>query len=155
MLCSSPVTRFAVAFFIILSGCGGGCCDPEPAAKTVDNHGYGWEFDAVSKGGLRLRQSGATARDADHLEAFAVSIETCTGLDAPPPPFVIVVPRDSLGQQRVGLYMSAPPLLLVDEGWRDVSFAHETVHYLLDWTYGIIDATHQNSAWRCAMTFQH
>src|SRR3954463_3642082 len=104
--------RFAAAFLIFMSGCGG---NSDGNSAAPDNHGFGFQFDAVSKQGLKLRQAGATARDADFFEVQALGIEVCSGINAPPPPFVIVVPRDSLGNKRIGLYFNSPSLLLIDE----------------------------------------
>lgn len=147
--------RIAAALLIFMSGCGGNSEDGTAGpSASLDNHGYGFAFDAMGKEGLKLRQPGATARDADFFEARAIGIEACSGIEAPPPPFVIVVPRDSLGDKRIGLYFSSPPLILIDEGWVDVAFGHETLHYLLDRSTGSPDPTHQNPVFpKCVISF--
>jgi hypothetical protein len=125
-----------------MPGCGGGGDEPQSA----DNHGYGWEFDAASKNGLRLRKTGATTADADLLEAIAEGVEACSGINAAPPPFVIVVPKDSLGAN-VGFYLPSPPLILIDESFGfGEAYAHEVLHYLLDVSTGNLDPNHQNPA---------
>ena len=141
------------AAFIFLSGCGGGCCEQQDSASP--NHGFGFAYDAMSKDGrLKLRSPGATTGDADFYAARSVAIEVCSGITAPaPPPFVAVVPRDSIGEKRVGLYFAGPPLILVDEGW-PMAYEHEVLHYLLDATTGDLDPTHQHEAFhRCVFTF--
>lgn len=138
----------------LLAGCGGGSSEID--SDELDNHGYGWEFDAISANGLKLRKPGATARDADFLEAIAKVVETCVSIDAAPPPFVIIVPKGSLGQQLVGAYMSGPPLIVLDESWADVAYPHEVLHYLINVSTGAQDPTHQHFGFsKCVMTFPH
>jgi hypothetical protein len=131
--------RLLLPLVFLLSGCGGG---GEDAASSTDNHGYGWQFNAEGEKGLRLREPGATPQTASDLERYAGTIAACAGISAPPP-FVIVVPRDSLAPH-IGWYYSNPPLIVVDEIYRDVSFAHEMVHYLLDQSTGELDADHRS-----------
>jgi hypothetical protein len=126
-----------LVFIVLLHGCGGGG-DDMPAD---DNHGYGWGSDATGHRGMQLREPGATTQTASDLERYAGTVSACAGIDAPPPPFVIVVPRDSL-YPHIGKYLRDPPLIIVDEIFRDVAFAHEMVHYLLDYSTGSLDADH-------------
>jgi hypothetical protein len=148
---------FSALLLLALAGCGGGCCD-EP---SPDNHGYGWQFDAESRNGLRLRQAGATTRDADFLELIASSVEGCSKIEhAPPPPFVVVAPPDSLkdvgGRTQFGLYFSAPPLIVLDEARLFIAYPHETLHYLLDATTGNPDAEHHHTAFStCVFSSPH
>lgn len=112
-----------------------------------DNHGYGWTSNATGPRGMQLREPGATTQAASDLERYAVTVAACAGIDAQPPPFVIVVPRDSL-YPHIGWYFSNPPLILVDEIFRDVAFAHEMVHYLLEQSTGDLDADHASPLFR-------
>jgi hypothetical protein len=127
----------ALLLLIVLSGCGGGSTD-EP-----ENHGYGWQFDAVSSGGLRLRKTNATEDDANEYERLSKWSENCVGADAPPP-FVIVVPKGSLLPSATGRYFSNPPLIVIDESV-STSYGHELVHYLLDQSTGDPDISHASA----------
>lgn len=139
-----------MTLILLMTGCGGG-----GSGEGNNNHGYGWEFDAVSTNGLKLRRPGATNRDADFLEAIAQTVERCSGVDTLPPPFVISVPKESLGQA-VGVYFSSPPLIVVDESWFDVAYPHEVMHYLIEVTTGNLDQTHQHPGFsNCVLTFPH
>jgi hypothetical protein len=143
--------RIAIAVVLVaLSGCGGGGDD-----YSADNHGFGWEFSAVSSGGLHLRRPndpgfwpGPIETKVMQMEARFHTIEGCVGIEAPPP-FVIVVPPDGVPGPPVGLYYSDPPLILIEN---DLAFEHEVVHYLLDYRTGDPDAAHANPAFRCAFT---
>jgi len=137
-----------VAFLIVLSGCGGnsGSNGGSSPSASLDNHGYGFQYDAEGSRGLHLRWSGSSSIDAKSLEARADTIEICAGITAPPPPFVIIVPKDSLGPPIVGLYLSAPPLILLDQGWIP-RYEHEMLHYLLDYATGNADPDHKQPVW--------
>ena len=128
--------------FILLSGCGGGCCDP---TVTETNHGYGWEYDAIGPQGLRLRKAGATPREAEVFETRARNVAICAGDDPmPPPPFVIFVPPGSIEGGYAGWYFEDPPLILLED---HILFEHETMHYLLD-RRGDLDPGHTSPLWK-------
>lgn len=144
--------KYLAALLIFMSGCGGNSNDGPSA--SLDNHGYGFAFDAMGNQGLKLRRPSATNLDADFLESRAKADGICTGIEAPPPPFVIVVPIGSLGQDVGGLYFSNSPLILVTADEIDsTGFDHEVIHYLLDFKTGDSDKQHTSPAWNCVLTF--
>lgn len=116
----------ALLLLLLLSGCGAG-----GGEEHDDNHGYGWHFDAQGTQGLRLRQAGAQPLDAQFLEAISDSVSTCSGIEGPPPPFVIIVPAESLDGKVIGLFLNDPPLVLVDEAWLHIAYPHEVLHWLI------------------------
>lgn len=144
------------AFLIALSGCSGGGDDS--SGPSTDNHGYGWEYDAIGAAGMKLRKDVSlwiipADQDVVFKEARARTVTLCTGIDAPVPPFVVMVPPGELhNDQRiipdaVGVYFSNPPLIVIE---RDEAMEHEVVHYLLDMRDGNPDRDHRDPAWRCA-----
>lgn len=119
---------------IALAACGGG------SMESPDNHGFGWGFDAQGPKGLKLRMPNATAEDARFLEMIAGNVLACMGKsDMPPPPFVVVVPPGQvppppgflLGSV-AGIYMSNPPLIVLDADSAMIKFGDEVVHYGLN-----------------------
>jgi hypothetical protein len=132
--------RLLLALVLLLAGCGGG---GENAADS-DNHGYGWEYDIAGQGGMRLRKNGATAQDVQMLELTLMSVARCAGVETPPGPFVIVIPNGGLDPVP-GFYFSNPPLILLDEAFADHTMWHESVHYVLDYTTGDLDAEHRST----------
>jgi hypothetical protein len=62
---------------------------------------------------------------------------------------VIVVPRDSLGTPNIGLYDSAPPLILLDEDWVSIAYPHEVLHFQLEFSTGDRDREHKDPRWAC------
>lgn len=137
--------RFAAALLIFLSGCG----NSGGNSGAPDNHGYGWQYDAAGRNGLKLRLTGAMPENAESAEDRARAVGTCSNLSAPPPPFVIVVPKGSLGPNVVGLYLRDPPLILLDHDSGDFVYDHEALHYLLDYNFGNPDSSHQRPEWHC------
>ena len=124
------------------------------ADPAADNHGYGWDYDAVGETGLRLRYddgAGEALRPPrtppDTIAWFErVYAETAACVDvSAPAPFVILVPPGMVdpgqdGQSLGGRYYYNPPLIVVAPvptivgGYAlpDATFRHEAVHYLLD-----------------------
>lgn len=133
---------------IVLSGCGSHAEEPR---QSGDNHGFGWEYDAITQRGLRLRYKPAL-NDGDFLattslyEGWFDDMARCTGLRAPMP-FVIIQPLGSLDAEGVnGRYYPAPPLIQIQSV---LAFQHEVIHYLLDLNGLDVDAAHTSSVWSC------
>jgi hypothetical protein len=132
----------ALALALALSACGcSGCGD------SANNHGYGWEYDAIGPAGMKVRKPGETARDVAVLEQRARNVFICADEpNAPPPPFVIFVPDGTLPDGFKGWFYDGPPLILLETA--DL-IEHETLHYLLD-RRGDLDAGHTSPLWaRC------
>jgi hypothetical protein len=121
---------------IVLSGCGGGSTD-EP-----ENHGYGWEFDTTSALGQKVRLSNVGVGDGQLFDDLFQRALSCTGIQAPPPPYVVFVKAGELSPH-TGFYYPNPPLILLDE--RDAfAYSHEVIHYLLDVSTGNLDPEHKS-----------
>jgi hypothetical protein len=133
------------ALLLLLTGCGSGS---EPA--NHDNHGYGEAYDVAGATGLRLRytpvlKSGEVFADPALFEDLYSQVEACTGISAPPP-FIILVPHDSLNHYDpsfIGVYLSRPSLILLYGDAYNVP-RHEFIHYLLDMHTGNLDPTHKS-----------
>jgi hypothetical protein len=127
----------------LLAGCGSGNSEP-------DNHGYGEAFDVAGPTGLRLRytpvlKSGEVFANPVMFEDLYSQVEACTGISAPPP-FIVVVPHDSLNHYDpsfIGVYLSRPSLILLYGDAYTVP-RHEFIHYLLDMHTGNLDPTHKS-----------
>jgi hypothetical protein len=125
---------------LLLAGCGSGGDN----SLRVENHGYGFEFDAQGTTGLRLRSSGSAFSDVTYYEATFAEVKTCAGIEAPAP-FVILTSLDG----PTGVYYSAPSLILLDMKHLSTEnsslFKHEVVHYLLDHSTGDADPNHTSA----------
>ena len=131
---------------LALAGCGGDLAE--------DNHGYGWAYDLEGATGLRLRYSAALPPQdpsfvQQYEEAFAI-IQACAGMTAPPP-FIILVPLDSLppqpdGTEVRGRYYLNPSLLVVEgSGTGHTSTVrHEAKHHVLFSATGDADPFHRH-----------
>ena len=119
------------ALCLVLTACSGGGKDDDPASN---NHGFGFQFDAQGPRGLKLRftprfaAGDRLANPATYEQAFD-ALQTCSGLSAPMPPFVIIEPSGTLPPDVNGLYYSSPPLIRLDE---PTAFRHEALHYLVE-----------------------
>lgn len=147
--------RYALLLLAVLAGCGEQAID--------NNHGYGWEFDAQSDNGMRLRYTpsvavGDSLSDVQQYDTAFAAVETCTGIAAPAPPFVIVLPQGSLGTDSgggvvLGKYFRDPVLIVtamtgqavIDPSIPLVPFRHEVIHYLLDYSTGDWDIDHHST----------
>lgn len=135
-----------IVLAIALAGCGA-----DSAAASADNHGFGWQYDATSAHGLKLRKPGATARDADELERRAETVATCAGDVGAfaPPPFVVFVAPGEPNSAR-GHYWPSPSLIVIEDPGNAVLvaalFEHEALHYVLD-RRGDLDAGHTSPLW--------
>lgn len=114
---------------LIVTSCGGG-----DVSESEDNHGYGWSFHAVGAEGLHVRYT--TIEHATNplatpavYEAEFHAVLTCTGLNAPPPPFLVFVPAGALGATVGGRFFGEPPLIVLEDS---ALFRHEVIHYLLN-----------------------
>lgn len=138
--------RIVAALLIFVSGCGGNSNDGAPSA-SLDNHGFGFAFDAIGPDGMRARKPGETARDVAVLEQRARNVFICAGEPTtPPPPFVIFVAQGTLPDGSKGWYYDKPPLILLETP--DL-IEHEALHYLLD-RRGDLDPNHTSALWaRC------
>lgn len=118
---------------LLLAGCGGG--GDESAA---DNHGHGFQYDAITASGIRERGG-----DPAYFETAWTEVQACTGLSGPAP-FVVVVPEGSLGNDQngkaiIGVYMSDPSLILIYASLPKV-VRHEMIHDLLAFNFHTPDA---------------
>jgi len=145
------VRRIVLALSLALAACGGD--DEKPYDPASDNHGLGYQFDAQGPRGLKLRfaprftAGDRLANPATYEQAFD-ELQTCSGLSAPVPPFVIIQPSGTLPDVN-GLYYSEPPLIRIDEPG---AFRHEALHYLFEVNTGDPDSsgTHADQAFtRC------
>jgi hypothetical protein len=144
------------------SGCGGGQSDDAPPAPSsaptsgisIDDHGFGWQYDVQGATGLRLRYSPVFAPDSPladvtKYEQIFAEVKACTGLTASAP-LVIAVPFGSLGLQPngsryAGKYFMQPALIVVSGfAGSDILFyyRHELVHHLLFESTGDPDERH-------------
>lgn len=105
-----------------LAACGGG------SMESTDNHGFGWEFDAMGASGLKLRfkphlpDNGNIFTDPAHYERLFTEVDACAGMSAPMTPYLILV--DALGTGILGptnngvsvngRFFSDPPLIVMD-----------------------------------------
>ena len=127
----------ALIVLLVLAGCGG-------SSDDANNHGYGYEIDVTSNSGLRLRYSPTLKADDPYAditfyEIVFARVQACTGISAPAP-FVIIVRNGDLGTDQARYY-SDPPLIVVSSPM-SVTFAHECIHYLLDYSTGDPDSNH-------------
>lgn len=140
----------------LLSGCG------VHEQDQTDNHGYGWQYDAQGASGWLLRYTPSVAAgdplsDVQQYDTAFAAVETCTGIAAPAPPFVIVLPQGSLGTDSgggvvLGRYFRDPVLIVtaqtdqvvIDPSIPLIPFRHETIHYLLDYSTGDWDIDHHS-----------
>ena len=129
----------AILLVVFLAGCG------SSGEDSPDNHGYGFAYDAQGASGLKLRytpvlQPGDQYTDAAWYETEFENVKQCTGISAPPPPFVIVLPEGAL-VNHIGYHYSDPSLIVVTNFYVLVAFRHEAIHYLLGYT-GDSDPNH-------------
>lgn len=132
---------------LLLAGCGSGDESPPPP----DNHGYGFQAD-VQASGMSLRYSPVlNAGDPHAAVAFYQSefesVEQCTGISGPIPPFVIVVNIGDLGLAPSGVlingaYFSNPSLIVIDT--TVAAARHEMIHSLLESSTGDSDGNHKS-----------
>lgn len=138
----------------LLSGCG---MWVEPVG--VVNHGYGYEYDAISAHGLKLRYTPLLAANDPRANASLYqraydAVELCTLLSAPPPMTIIVqhgTVKNEFGDPVYGQYeMPTPadpaPLILVTyTDWLLWAFMHESIHHLLLVNTGDADHDHASA----------
>lgn len=124
---------------LLLAGCGSG------GDAGNNNHGYGFQYDVQSASGMRLRGNA----DLPALDAAYSFVETCTGLNAPPPFVIIVTPHSLHEGEWNGAYWDSPPLVLLDVSEPPLPAKHEFIHYLQDVVQHVQDPTHQSPLWKC------
>ena len=73
----------ALLFLPLLAACG--------SNSGQDNHGYGYQYDAIGTTGLRVRFDGQPAPTLAEIEQLYIETETCTGIQATGP-LVILQP---------------------------------------------------------------
>lgn len=159
-----PEVSFRAVLLLLaaLAGCG--------VEKIDDNHGYGWQYDAQGASGWLLRYTpsvvaGDPLSDVHQYDAAFAAVETCTGISAPAPPFVIVLSQGSLGTDSgggvvLGRYFRNPVLIVtaqtdqvvIDPSIPLIPFRHETIHYLLDYSTGDWDIDHRSTLFSLCTT---
>lgn len=114
---------------LLLAGCGGG-------EEGNNNHGYGFQYDAVGVSGMKLRSG-----DPGLFEALYAETEACTAFNAPPPFVILVAPKSIQDGTLNGYYWNNPSLILLDLSQGNAA-KHEFIHYLLDINTGDQDRSH-------------
>lgn len=106
-----------------------------------NNHGYGFEYDEISDLGIKIRYfSGAFMAPPIEIDSAFNNAKLCTGLEAPPPPYVVIVSDrefinfDAPNADLNGVFLTSPNLIaIIDDGVRVGSYGtlnHEYIHYL-------------------------
>jgi len=142
----SKILGFALLMLCALASCG--------VSPEWDNHGYGWEHDAVSSNGIKVSWSRAAQSGnwADELlmhpefyERTWQRMKDCTGMDGPTDGmYIVLMPADYIkrryGPNIGGKYYSDPPLIVAGE--TAFLVRHEIGHHFLLHTTGDSDHNH-------------
>lgn len=117
-----------------------GCAGPDD--PSADNHGYGWEYDAIGPTGLRVQYAddlpdSLRAPLAD-LESAWVDTAACVGIEpAPPGPLVVLVPDAftcGAAYPAIGCTYLDTRTIVVAAHRLTFALRHEYVHVLLERT---------------------
>ena len=129
-----------ILVLVLLAGCGQQEEQADDGAAT--NYGYGYNFDAITPSGLRLRYYTASTTmpfgDATYrataMEQSFSQVKACTGLDGNPP-LVIIVPAGTFDPSDEFTYFATNTILIEDGNHSWIYFEwllqHGMVHALL------------------------
>ena len=103
-----------------------------------NNHGYGYEYDEISRDGIALIfEAEKFPVDLDFIDSVYYEAKQCTGLTAPPPPYIVVKEEEYRFMfDGISVYAAIrydPDLILVSNKYiEDFGILmHEFIHYLL------------------------